>query len=424
MWRVLIFPIFILFFLKNYFKIIINRFIIIFLLLLKKFSENFFSSKLVLETINILLIVLSLYIVLYISIICSKKKELWVLLLRLIIFFSSKNIIRFYIFFELSIFPAFYMIFKYGKKPERIRALKAIIIYTIVGSFPLIFVFLKNFDLKFVEKFLLVQKKIFLINLETIIIFFVLAFFIKLPLFGFHNWLPKAHVEAPTAGSMILAALLLKMGSFGLYRFSFGKIKDWVSNIISSWILVCLIVVRLMCFLISDLKVLIAYSSVNHMLLVGFRWIFLRKKSLFYSLILRLSHGFIRRGLFLLVGKIYKKTNSRKIFFNQRINKMFSLIKVFWFLLLVLNCSTPPSLSIFSEIVLFRHLNEKMFRVLRIIFFVFFSGLYCIFLYIKTFHGKKNIVKKNFKVELKFCFSAFIHIIPALFSFFILIKIF
>ena len=325
------------------------------------------------------------------------RKTIGFLVLFLFLYFSSSDPLFFYIFFELSILPAFFLIFSWGKTPERIGALSYIIVYTLIGSFPLLFSLLLRIEqigkIQGILNFSVVSKKR---SLECS--FFILAFLIKLPLFGLHSWLPKAHVEAPTVGSMILAALLLKLGGFGLYRLALYKSfhPPQVTLILLGWIVSSIFLVSFLCFRIPDMKSVIAFSSVSHMLLVAFRWFWFSTKGLVYSLLLRVSHGFVRSGLFLLVGRLYEISGSRKVLLNTKFHHYVSLLNIFFFCLICANCSAPPRLSLFAEIVLCSHLVLKIgVRHLSIFLFVLLSGLYCLFLYRKCFHGKAR-----FKVSI------------------------
>lgn len=395
MWEILIFSGFVFKKLRTLSNIIMITFFCFFSILrLKNFS--LYSSFWIIDNISLFLIFLKRLIIFFCYIL-NKKKMILLLLRSLKLFFIRKKIVFFYIFFELSIIPAFFLIFSQGNNPERIRALYYLIVYTIIGSFPLIFFLLQNLKslkeiINFFWKFSFFACKK---TSEVVIFFLVFSFFIKLPLFGLHRWLPKAHVEAPTPGSMILAALLLKMGSYGLYRLCLSPLSMKFNSILIGWILFSLFIVSFICFRISDMKMLIAFSSINHMLAVAFRWILFSNQNLYFSVLLRVSHGFIRSGLFLLVGLFYNRTHSRKIFFKSSIQRIFSLTTLFWFVLIAANCSAPTALSLFSEIYIFGHLVEKMFSYFSIFFFVFFSGLYCIYLYMITFHGDYSFTQRN-----------------------------
>lgn len=415
MWEILILRFF---FLQNFkfFKNLLLILSIIFLAILKSRGFSIRKNFWVIDPINLFLIFLTA-IIIFFCFVVKTKKAILVLITRLKLFFIRKKIVLFYIFFEFSIIPAFYLIFSQGNKPERIKALYFLIVYTILGSFPLIFFLLQN--IKIFKKFFILFLKfsVLRINLRFVSVFFlVFAFFIKLPLFGLHRWLPKAHVEAPTAGSMILAALLLKMGSFGLYRLYLRPLVRKFKRVLIAWLLICLIIVGFICFRISDIKMLIAFSSINHMLVVAFRWVLFSFQKLYFSVLLRVSHGFIRRGLFLIVGSMYQKSSSRNIFFKTRVNKRLSLSALFWFALIAANCSAPTSISLFSEIYIFGHMRKNIFSLIRIFFFVFFSGLYCIYLYMISFHGdynsrvKKTFYKSHFNLIrlLHICFCFFL----------------
>lgn len=422
MWRILIISLTLCFFKKSLLARILFIFSIIKIIRLFKLYEGKIKFLFYIDKISLIMIFLSL-IIIRISFLLRKNKKLTYLKLFLQIFFSSQNIIRFYLFFELRIIPAFFLIYKNGLNPERLRALQDLVLYTIIGSLPLAYtIFSWKRKIFFLQNLFL--KKDFYIESFIIVLFFILAFLIKLPLFGLHFWLPKAHVEAPTIGSMILAALLLKMGRYGLMRFSIKIYSFHLRNFLVSWVIFFLLIVRFFCFRIEDIKKLIAFSSVNHMLLVAFSWTLFTKNSLNFSLLLKLGHGFIRRGLFLIIGTVYNKSFSRNILMNSGLKHFFNILIIFWFSLLMANCSAPTSLSLYSEIFLFSHLALKKFSLIRIILFVFFSGLYCIFLYIKMFHGLKKTSINIKTPDQKTILIRFIHFFYTFVFIFFIKKIF
>lgn len=313
----------------------------------------------------------------------------------LVFSFIRKSLLGFYIFFELSLIPTLFIILGWGTQPERIRAGSYLIIYTLVGSLPLLGavlfmdyhcrstkIYLKWVDIFFFRK---VDYRIFCI-------FWVLAFIIKLPIYGVHLWLPKAHVEAPVAGSMVLAGILLKLGAYGLARslhYLSLNICVW-RRALFMWSLVSMCMVGLMCFRQCDLKSLVAYSSVAHMSLilaaaistdlVGF-------KGLMRILI---SHGLCSSGLFFGVQCLYENRGSRRIYLNRGVLSIFPLFCLFWFLLAVGKASAPPSLNLLREFFLIKKIVgfSRYFGGILSGISIFLGGLFRIYLYVLVAHGK------------------------------------
>jgi NADH-ubiquinone oxidoreductase chain 4 len=203
--------------------------------------------------------------------------------------------------------------------------------YTLLASLPLLVIILiaqSDFSFFSLNEFILIFDQNILRLL--IIIFIILAFLVKLPIFFFHLWLPKAHVEAPVAGSMILAGILLKLGSYGLWRV-LRRILS-VFKIYSYWLMVIGLIggllVRFVCFIQVDIKSLVAYSSVVHIgiLLRGMRS--LRFIGYEGALALILGHGVVSSGLFYLVGVNYDRIHSRRLIINKGMIILFPSITI------------------------------------------------------------------------------------------------
>lgn len=186
-----------------------------------------------------------------------------IILISLILFFSSSNIFLFYLFFELRLIPVLLLILGWGYQPERLQAGLYLFFYTLLASLPIlvsIFILYENF---FTLRFEILK----FINIKSgyLFIFICSVFFVKIPIFFLHLWLPKAHVEAPVSGSIILAGVILKLGGYGLIRVLpiFTLLIQKIS-ILFSISLVGGVIVSFICIRQRDIKSLVAYSSVSH----------------------------------------------------------------------------------------------------------------------------------------------------------------
>ncbi len=194
------------------------------------FSQNIFFHRYWVsgDKLSVFLVLLSLWVTLLMILSMNKSKGLRSLLscftvLNLILVFSffRKRLLGFYIFFELSLIPTLLIILGWGIQPERIRAGRYLMIYTLLGSLPLLCcIVYMDFHCGSIKMFLPTVEIFFFRKFDYSILcfFWIFAFLVKLPIYGVHLWLPKAHVEAPVAGSMVLAGLLLKLGAYGLVR--------------------------------------------------------------------------------------------------------------------------------------------------------------------------------------------------------------
>nr|UPL65346.1 NADH dehydrogenase subunit 4 [Piesma cf. maculatum] len=307
------------------------------------------------------------------------------MMIILVLIFSTTNLFFFYFWFESIIIPTLFLIFGWGYQPERLTAGFYLLFYTLFASLPmLICIFYINYN----------NGTLFfpLINLSYfngfLYLGLVLAFLVKMPMFFTHFWLPKAHVEAPVSGSMILAGVLLKLGGYGLFRvLSFIPYNSF--NYL--FIIVSLfgsVVVGLFCLIQVDMKSLIAYSSVAHMSLVIGGVMTYNYYGLCGSLVLMLGHGLCSSGLFSLSNISYERSYSRSILINKGILTFMPSISLFWFLLSINNMSSPPSLNLLGEIFL---INSLMSWSLMSFLFLFISSFlsccYSIYLFSYINHG-------------------------------------
>nr|QHZ87485.1 NADH dehydrogenase subunit 4 [Coeliccia cyanomelas] len=312
------------------------------------------------------------------------------LLLFLVFTFSSISMFMFYFFFEGSLIPTFFLILGWGYQPERLQAGIYLLFYTLFASLPLLVsVFNLYYSLNSVNIYLFFS----FYNLDFgVYVYFslIVAFLVKMPMFVFHLWLPKAHVEAPVSGSMILAGVLLKLGGYGLFRvFSLIYFLGFSFNFLFVGIsLFGGFLVSIICLRQVDLKSLIAYSSVAHMGVVLGGLFTMTYWGMSGAYALMIAHGLCSSGMFCLANISYERLGSRSLLINKGLLNLMPSMSLWWFLLCSSNMAAPPTLNLLGEISLLNSIiSWSWISLLVVSLLSFFSAGYTLYLYSFSQHG-------------------------------------
>nr|YP_009629640.1 NADH dehydrogenase subunit 4 [Myoxocephalus scorpius]QBS14252.1 NADH dehydrogenase subunit 4 [Myoxocephalus scorpius] len=312
----------------------------------------------------------------------------------LIMAFGATEIIMFYVMFEATLIPTLILITRWGNQTERLNAGVYFLFYTLAGSLPLL------------VALLLLQNSTGTLSLLTIQYSdpielssyahklwwagCLLAFLVKMPLYGVHLWLPKAHVEAPVAGSMILAAVLLKLGGYGMMRMvvmlePLTKELSYPFIVFALW---GVIMTGSICLRQTDLKSLIAYSSVSHMGLVVGGILIQTPWGFSGALILMIAHGLASSALFCLANTSYERTHSRTMLLARGLQMVLPLMTAWWFIASLANLALPPLPNLMGELMIITSLfNWSWWTIILTGAGTLITASYSLYMFLMTQRG-------------------------------------
>jgi len=367
----------------------------------KNWMEGFINFQLGSDGISILFILLTTFIapICIFSGIHSIKFKIKEFLITILVMetlmlgvFCSLDLVIFYLFFEGGLIPMFLIIGIWGG-PKRVYSAFKFFLFTLLGSVLLLIAIISIYwitgttDVIKLLDMRIPQEYQYLLWLA-----FFSSFAVKLPMWPFHTWLPDAHVEAPTAGSVILAAILLKMAGYGFIRFSLGLFpvaSDYFTPLIFTLSIIAIIYTSLVALMQDDMKKLIAYSSVAHMGFVTIGIFSLTKQGLEGSIIQMMSHGLISAALFLCVGVVYDRYHSRMISsYGGLVNIMPKYALVFMIFALAALGLPGTSGFVGEFLVLVGVFQINIFVAVLASFGVVLAAAYMLWLYKRVIFGK------------------------------------
>lgn len=419
---ILIFIFFIL--INNYLCFIYNYFFFLrfYILIIK--IDNYYNNtcisiifRLNYYSYNLILIIIWIFGLIYL--ILNKynlfeKYIFLIIIIILIIFFIIKNLLIFYFFFEISLIPIFFIVIYLGYNFERLRSAYYILIYTLLISLPILIYIIKIFKIRCTWDFFLL--KIININLRFWRIFLIIgSFLVKIPIYIFHIWLPKAHVEAPVYGSIVLASILLKLGSYGLIQILIIFLKNILifTNLFMRIGLVGRLIIRLICLIQIDIKRIIAYSSVVHINMILCILIRYTKIGFMRAYIIIISHGLCSSGLFYIVNLYYIRSSRRLILFNKGLINLLPLFICIWFILCCTNFSFPLSIRFFGEIFLIMVIVRlDKYLLLYLVLIILLRRSYSLYLFLYIYHGEINLINKFNRGNKKDIIVRILHFLP------------
>lgn len=299
--------------------------------------------------------------------------------------FCVLDLLLFYIFFESVLIPMFLIVGIWGSRQRKIRAAYQLFLYTLFGSLlmllGIVFIYSKigSLDFQILSTFTFCESTQLLLWLS-----FFASFAVKIPMIPFHIWLPEAHAEAPTSGSVILAGILLKLGGYGFLRFSlplFPNASIFFAPFVFTLSLIAVIYASLTTLRQIDLKKIIAYSSVSHMGFVTIGIFSFNPQGLEGSILLMLSHGLVSSALFLCVGVLYDRFKTRIIKYYSGLVQVMPLFTIFFLFFSFANTGFPGTSSFVGEIlVLIGTLRINVILTFFMALGVIFSAAYSIWL--------------------------------------------
>lgn len=332
----------------------------------------------------------------------------------LLIVFSILDLVLFYIFFESVLIPMFLIVGIWGSRERKVRAAYMLFLYTLIGSVLMLLAILLIYAIAGTTDYQTLLTIQFDGNLQKVLwLAFFASFATKVPMVPVHIWLPEAHVEAPTAGSVILAGVLLKLGSYGLLRFSmplFPIGTVYFTPLVYAMAAIAVVYTSLTAIRQSDMKRIIAYASVAHMNVILVGMFALNANGLEGAMIQQLSHGLVSSALFLGVGVLYDRHHSRLVkYYGGMAHVMPIFVMIFLFFTMA-NIALPGTSSFVGEfLILVGAFQANTMVTMLAATGMVLGGAYSLWLYnrvafgnlkVQSIHEFSDINRREFFVQL------------------------
>ncbi|ONO08675.1 NADH-quinone oxidoreductase subunit M [Burkholderia cenocepacia] len=305
--------------------------------------------------------------------------------------FSAADGLLFYVFFEATLIPMYIIIGVWGG-PNRVYAAFKFFLYTLAGSLlmlvALIYLYTEthSFDLATWQ-----NAKIAMTPQILLFIAFFLAFAVKVPMWPVHTWLPDAHVEAPTGGSVVLAAIMLKLGAYGFLRFSLPITPDashFLAPVVITLSLIAVIYIGLVAMVQADMKKLVAYSSIAHMGFVTLGFFIFNQLGVEGAIIQMISHGFVSGAMFLCIGVLYDRVHSRQIADYGGVVNVMPKFAAFAMLFSMANCGLPGTSGFVGEfMVILAAVQYNFWIAFGAAFTLILGAAYTLWMYKRVYFG-------------------------------------